>query len=148
VSGRGLLAFGETVQFDWSFIVGSGFVVAVLLLALVERLRHTFATKDDLNGLGQRVHALEDRYDQWQRLIEDTRESVRTLESEQRHQVDRVNRQVIDPLQRITTKLEEVAAAQISQAAAVRKVEHWLNNLALRIDREQSHAAMDRSTEP
>ena len=112
---------------DWSAVVGSGFVVAVLMLALVERLRRTFATKDELNGFGQRVNNLEHLYHEVREMLEDARNVVRGLESEQRHYSDRLNRQVIEPLQRITVKLEELAEAQISHGVAVKHIERWLD---------------------
>jgi hypothetical protein len=39
----------------WTEIAGSGFAVTVALLALVERLRRTFATRAELKGMRERV---------------------------------------------------------------------------------------------
>ena len=96
---------------EWSHILGGGAVGTVLLLALVERLRRTFATRADLNGLGERVNTLDTHYAQLRRAVDDTRERLMTVETEQKLQWERVMEQVIKPLERITDKLETVGKA-------------------------------------
>jgi hypothetical protein len=123
----------QMLTLDWSTVLGGGFVITVLLLALVERLRRTFATKDQLNGFGHRVNELTGLYQQVREAVDDARDAVRSLEAEQRHQTDRLNRQVIDPLERISIKLQELTKSQIEQASAVKHIERW-------IDRDQTRA--------
>lgn len=112
---------------DWPAIVGSGFVATVLLLALVEHLRRTFATRQDLDGLGDRVNALQSLYLQVRAATEETEERLAAVESEQRHQWERVAEQVIKPLERITEKLEAVGQMQAAQAATLEHVGRWLD---------------------
>ena len=113
---------------DMLALVGGGTAATVLLLALVERLRRTFATRQDLNGLGDRVAALQTLYLQVREGVDDARERIATTEAEQRHQWERIAEQVIRPLERITDKLEGVAEAQAAQAAA-------LEHIGFRLDR-------------
>jgi hypothetical protein len=118
---------------DVSTLVGSGIGATVLLLALVERLRRTFATRQDLNGFGERLSALQSLYIQVRESADDARERVGATEAEQRHQWERIAEQVIRPLERITDKLENVAEAQAAQAAA-------LQHIGIRLDRADSAA--------
>ena len=108
-------------------LVGGGTAATVLLLALVERLRRTFATANDLNGLGDRVMALQTLYLQVREGVDDARERIAATESEQRHQWERIAEQVIRPLERITDKLEGVAEIQAAQAAALEHIGHRLD---------------------
>lgn len=112
---------------DWPAIAGSGFVVTVLLLALIERLRRTFATRHDLDGLGNRVNALQTLYLQVRESADEARDRVGSVESEQRHQWERVAEQVIRPLERITEKLESVSEIQAAQTATLEHIGKWLD---------------------
>lgn len=116
---------------DVSTLVGSGIGATVLLLALVERLRRTFATRQDLNGFGERLAALQSLYIQVRESADEARERVGATEAEQRHQWERIAEQVIRPLERITDKLENVSEAQAAQAAA-------LQHIGSRLDRADS----------
>ncbi len=107
------------VTLDWSAIVGSGFVVGVLFLALVERLRRTFASRQELNGLGEKFSALQSLYLQVRETADEARERALSTQTEQRHQWERVAEQVIRPLERITERLDSVCAAQAAQAATL-----------------------------
>lgn len=120
---------------DWSTIAGSGFVMSVLLLALVERLRRTFATRDDLNGLGQKFSALEDLYIQVREATDEARAEIREVRTEQRHQWERINTQVIQPLERITLHLKELSETQAVQTAALKHLDRWLDRV------EERHGA-------
>ena len=118
----------ETVlSFDWRTIAGSGFVSTLVLLALVERLRRTFATRQDLNGLGDRVNALQSLYVQTRESADEARDRVSAVEAEQRHQWERVAEQVIKPLERITDKLETVSEIQSAQRATLEHIGKWLD---------------------
>jgi hypothetical protein len=117
------------ISLDWQAIAGSGFVFAVLFLALVERLRRTFATRQDLNGLGERVNALQTLYTQVRETVDENRDRVMAVETEQKHQWERVAEQVIRPLERITEKLENVTEAQAAQAAALEHIGKWLDRM-------------------
>lgn len=121
---------------DVAALVGGGTAATVLLLALVERLRRTFATRHDLNGLGDRVMALQTLYLQVREGVDDARERLAATESEQRHQWERIAEQVIRPLERITDKLEGVAEIQAAQAAA-------LEHIGQRMDRADGRPPSD-----
>ena len=112
-------------------LVGSGLGLSVLLLALVERLRRTFATQQELNGFGDRLMALQTLYLQVREAADDARTRIAATETEQRHQWERIAEQVIRPLERITDKLEGVAEVQAAQAAA-------LEHIGARLDRTES----------
>jgi hypothetical protein len=107
---------------DVSTLVGSGFIVSVLLLALVERLRRTFATRQELNGFGDRLTALQSLYLQVREGVDEARERAAATEAEQRHQWERIAEQVIRPLERITEKLEDTSEAQAAQAAVLEQI--------------------------
>jgi biopolymer transport protein ExbB/TolQ len=105
---------------DLPVVLGTG--ATVLLLALVERLRRTFATREELNGVGDRVNALQTLYLQVREAADDARQRIAAAEAEQRHQWERIAEQVIRPLERITDKLEGVAEAQAAQAAIMEQI--------------------------
>ena len=112
---------------DWPALAGSGFVATVLLLALVERLRRTFATRHDLNGLGDRLNALQTLYIQVREAADDARDQASACRAEQKHQWERVADQVIKPLERITEKLENVSEIQAAQTATLEHIGKWLD---------------------
>lgn len=124
---------------DISTLIGSGLGATVLLLALVERLRRTFATKQDLNGFGERLAALQSLYIQVRESADEARERAGATEAEQRHQWERIAEQVIRPLERITDKLENVAEAQAAQAAA-------LQHIGIRLDRAEPATGHGRAS--
>lgn len=117
----------QGVLLDWTAVAGSGFVVTVLLLALVEHLRRTFVTRQELNGLGDRLNALQSLYLQVREAADEARERAAATQAEQKHQWERIAEQVIRPLERITDKLEGVAEIQAAQAASLEHIGHRLN---------------------
>ena len=118
---------GIVLTVGWQAITGIGLVAGVLLLALVERLRRTFATRQYLNGLGDRVNALQSLFLQVRESADEVRERVAEVEAEQRHQWERVAEQVIRPLERITDKLENVSEIQAAQTATLEHIGRWLD---------------------
>jgi hypothetical protein len=74
---------------DVSTLVGSGFVARVLLLALVERLRRTFVSQQELSGLDDRLKALQGHYLQVRETADEARERARANQAEQEHQWER-----------------------------------------------------------
>ncbi len=116
---------------DVPLVVGGTTAATVLLLALVERLRRTFATRQDLNGLGDRVSALQTLYVQVRENTDEIRERMAAMEGAQRHQWERVAEQVIRPLERITEKLEGLSEVQAAQAAS-------LEHIGQRLDRTEA----------
>lgn len=109
-------------------MVGISTAATVLFLAMVERLRRTFATRHEMNGLGERLTALQTLYLQVRESADDARERAVAAETEQRRQWERITEHVVRPLDRIKEKLEGVAETQAAQAAA-------LEHLAARSDR-------------
>lgn len=110
----------ETVlRLEWSAILGSGFVASVLLLALIERLRRTFATREELNRLGDKFNALQSLYLQARENTDEVRERAAATRAEQKHQWERIAEQAIRPLERVTEKLEAVGEVQAAQASTL-----------------------------
>ncbi len=112
----------SVLSLDWSAIAGSGFVVSVLFLALVERLRRTFASKQELTALGEKFDALRSLCLEVRETADEARERALSTQAEQKHQWERIAEQVIRPLERITEKLESVSAAQAAQAVALEHI--------------------------
>lgn len=113
---------------DWAALVGSGFVGTVLLLALVEWLRRTFATRQELNGVSEKFQALQSLYLQVRETADEARERAAATQAEQKHQWERIAEQGIRPLERITGKLEGVAEIQAAQAAALDQIGRRLDH--------------------
>lgn len=132
---------------DWnaSVVVGSGFVVSVLLLALVEWLRRTFATRQELNGVSEKFQALQTLYLQVRESADEARTQATAVQAEQKHQWQRTAEQVIRPLERITEKLEGVAETQAAQAAALDQIGRRLDRADQRHDAPQA-GALNRNT--
>lgn len=49
------------IALDWTTIAGGGFVASLLFLALVERLRRTFAARAELDAAGRRLERLSEK---------------------------------------------------------------------------------------
>ncbi len=117
---------------DWSVdvstLVGSGFAVSVLLLALVERLRRTFATRQELTGLEDKFHALESLYLQVRDAADANRDRLVEIRAEQRHHWERTAEHVVKPLARMAERLDEISGARASQAST-------LEHIGRRLDR-------------
>jgi acyl-CoA reductase-like NAD-dependent aldehyde dehydrogenase len=110
----------ETVlTLDWPAIAGSGFVAAVIIGALTERLRRVFASRQELNGLGDKFNALQSLYLQVRESADEARERAKANQAAQKQQWERIAEQVIKPLERITDRLEAVGEAQAAQATAL-----------------------------
>lgn len=132
------------LSIDWPALAGSGFVATVLLLALVERLRRTFATRQELNGFGDRLNALQSLYIQVREAADEARDQANACRAEQRHQWERVADQVIKPLERITEKLEGVSEIQAAQTATLEHIGKWLDRHPG--SREESRTSTRRKT--
>jgi hypothetical protein len=79
---------------DWTAFAGGGFVVSVLFLALVERLRRTFATRQEVNGLGEKFNALQSLFLQ---VREATDEAHAAQATALEHILQRLDRQDATP---------------------------------------------------
>lgn len=124
-----MLYASDGITLDWPAVAGGGFVVGVLFLALVERLRRTFATRQELNGLGERLNGLQTLYVQLRDAMDEGRDQVMEARAEQRHQAERMGRlaeQIGRPFERLTEKLEALAAVQVAQNAALEQAERRL----------------------
>lgn len=115
------------ITIDWKTVTGGGFMVGVLFLALVERLRRTFATRQDLNGLGERFTALQNLYVQTREAVDETRDHTLQLRAQGKSQAERIDG-VMDALLRLTEKVDAVAAGQAAHRAA-------LEHIGRRLDR-------------
>lgn len=104
---------------DWPAIAGGGFVASVLFLALVERLRRTFVSRDELVVLMKKLDTMQGLYLQVREAAEDARARAATLQAEQERQWERVAEQVVAPLYRITERLDAVCEAQAAHATAL-----------------------------
>lgn len=98
---------------DWPALVGSGALTAVVFLALVERLRRTFATQTLFTRLRE--------------SNDDLRTRLAAAGAEQKHQWERVAELVIRPLERITDKLEGVSEVQAAQKSTLEHIEKRLD---------------------
>lgn len=114
---------------DISVLLGSGFVAAVLLLALVERLRRTFATRQEMNGVCEKFNALQSLYLQVRETADGARARAIANQAEQKNQQERLAGQVVR-MERLAKKLESVGEAQAAHEVA-------LEHLGRRLD-EQS----------
>lgn len=124
---------------DVSALLGSGFAASVLLLALVEWLRRTFATRQELNGVRESLQALQSLYLQVRETADEARSRASAAQAEQKHRWERIAEQVIRPLERITDKLEGVAEIQAAQAAA-------LDQIGRRLDRADNQPSTPPGT--
>lgn len=104
---------------DWQAIAGSGFAAAVLIGALTERLRRVFATRQELNGLGDKFNALQSLYLQVRESADEAQERAKASQAAQKQQWERIAEQVIKPLERITDRVEAMGEAQVAQATAL-----------------------------
>jgi hypothetical protein len=104
------------LSLDWGMVAGSGFVAAVLLAALVERLRRTFATRREVSALGRRVGEVEALQARLREAAEEARAELSELRAEQRHGWERVSERAIRPLERATEKLQAMGEIQAAQA--------------------------------
>jgi len=106
------------IAIDWKVLTSGGLFVGVLFLALVERLRRTFATRHDLNGLGERFTALQTLYLQTRESVDEVRDHALQLRAQGKSQVERIDG-VIDALLRLTEKVDQVSAGQAAQRTAL-----------------------------
>jgi hypothetical protein len=118
-----------SLSLDWTMVAGSGFVAAVLLAALVERLRRTFVTRRELATLARRLGELEARHARLRDAAEEARGELGELRADQRHQWERVNERAIRPLERATEKLQAMGEIQAAQAVI-------LDELSRRVHRD------------
>lgn len=102
---------------------------SVMLLALTERLRRTFATQRDLQQIRRRVEALQTLCLQAHEGVNEARERSLAVERAQKHLWETVAAQVIRPLEKITDKLESVSEAQLTQAAVLQHILQRLNRV-------------------
>jgi hypothetical protein len=121
-------------ELDWSMIAGSGFVAGVLFLALVERLRRTFATRQELDVLKEKCRTLEKRCRQAAGAARAAHQRAMTVQVEQKHQAERVAYHVVQPLERITAKLDALGEAQASQSLALEYLERRLDRVEANAD--------------
>jgi hypothetical protein len=116
-------------------VAGSGFVAAVLLAALVERLRRTFATRREVSALDRRVGEVEALQASLRQANEQARSELSELRAEQRRDRERVGERAIRPLERVTEKLQAMAEIQAGQAVILdelsRRVHHAGERAAL-----------------
>lgn len=87
------------------------------------------ATREEVNGCGERVTALTAVVAQVRELGDSNRDDIRTLQIEQRHQWERISEQIITPLDRITDRLETVSLTQERQAATLEHIVKHVENL-------------------
>lgn len=103
-------------------IFGGGAVVKLAIGALKNDLRTTFATKDDVNGVGSRVNGLETVAIQARDRADDASDRISVLEERDSQRWERVQEQVIRPLERLTESLEKLNRDQAVLQADVRNL--------------------------
>jgi hypothetical protein len=90
-------------------------VLAAAGLAIKGWLAKSFATKDELNGYGDRLNAFSSIVMQVRELSDSNRDDIRSLQAEIRHQWERISAETIDPLRRITDDLQTLSTTQAKQ---------------------------------
>lgn len=104
-------------------LLGGGVLYRLVLGALENRLRTTFATRAELDAAGARVNALETVVVQARDQADTANERV-TLVEERSHQqwerlTERFSEVVVRPLEKLTDRLEQIAEIQARQQAQI-----------------------------
>ena len=107
---------------DGSVIAASGFA-AVLLAALVERLRRTFATRHEVAALRRRGEALQKQCSSTRELSLRAYNRADATHAELERERERLNGHVLVPLQRGAAKLESIGEMAASHASTLRHLE-------------------------
>lgn len=94
----------------FSSVVGSVSVGAILIAALKWKLLDDFAARGDLDGMGDRVANVEKRSTTLEEATRETTRRLDTIETQQRHQWERIAEGVIEPLRQMTKELKAVSA--------------------------------------
>lgn len=105
-------------------LLGGGVLYRLVLGALENRLRTTFATRRELNAVGDRVNALETVVVQARDQADHANERV-TLMEERAHQqwkqiTERLSEVVVRPLERLTERLEKIGEEQVRQQEQIK----------------------------
>ena len=108
---------------DGSVIAASGLAAAVLLAALVERLRRTFATRHEVAALRRRVEALQKQSSSTRELSLRAYNRAEAMHTELDRERERSNGHVLLPLQRGAAKLESIGEMVASHASTLRHLE-------------------------
>lgn len=110
----------------------SGGVLSVILggfgLALRGWLAKYFATKQDLDGLGDRVTAYANITVQTRELADENRDSIREIRAEGRAQWERMTEQVIRPLETATKSLQGMQESVAVQTNTLEAVCDWIRS--------------------
>ena len=112
---------------DWPSIVGAGVGAAglsgVVVWGLVYRKGsevwaskkavEKMVTVDQLNGLGTRVSELAQKHEGIAKLADENHDNIALLDKDAKHQVQLMATSVVQPLQGIANRLEEMQKTQV-----------------------------------
>lgn len=100
--------------------VGAATIAAILYSAAENRLRSTFATRKDLDGVGGKVDGWSGLYTRFDSRVDEHERRIQELEITNRHEWKRISEQIestANTLERVTSELREVSTQQIQLMA-------------------------------
>lgn len=127
-------------------------IVNISILALVEKMRRTFLTKEegtkDLNGATQRIdlrlsghdkqiEMMQLSLDEMDTRLNQKRDRITKLEERDAFQAQRMNELVVQPLQKVVDRIEKMAETQTRQSDALMSLTQAVERLEQRIDRHE-----------
>lgn len=101
-------------------IVAGAITPFVLLWALRGKLLDWFATRHDLDGIGERANALETLVVQHRERMDEQRERLDRITAKQEHQWERIHHGFLEPLRGLVVDVREIRDEQIRQGETVR----------------------------
>lgn len=120
-----------SVALNGTVVAVGGAAASVLVLALVERLRRTFATRQDLDALGERLRALEGACREAREAAAEVCDRLEETQREHRLHGERLVEQWLRPLERAVERLETAQTSQAAHAALLSQVARRLPPAAL-----------------
>lgn len=105
-----------SVALNGTVVAVGGAAASVLVLALMERLRRTFATRQDLDALGERLRALEGACREAREAAAEVCDRQEAAQREHRLSGERLVEQWLRPLERAVERLEAAQASQATHA--------------------------------
>jgi biopolymer transport protein ExbB/TolQ len=112
-------------------LLGGGALAKMGLGALENRMRNTFATKGDLNDLGERVTGVQKVASLANEMADDALEKARTVERQQ----DERNGRYMETLERVSKSMERIAGEMQTVQREQAKVAGILGPLTRDVER-------------
>jgi hypothetical protein len=135
---------------DWIGVIAAagGIIGGIALYALIERLRATFISKDQINGLSERIDrdmagvmkridVMEDSMGGFDMRLDSKRERLMSLEKDRAADVRHMTESVVSPLQSIAKRMERMAEIQVKQGEQLLHLADAVTRLERRLDGHQ-----------